>query len=91
VSTLQQTPKPLPADTALASAPLLDERFSVLKQSLVKPENKQRVIESYDRLLKVLTKEIALIEKSGSALVPEIDFNDVRKNGWCSPCPVRMM
>jgi hypothetical protein len=69
----------------------LDERFSVLKQSLVKPENKQRVIESYDRLLKVLTKEIALIEKSGSALVPEIDFNDVRKNGWCSPCPVRMM
>jgi hypothetical protein len=91
VSTVQQTTTLLSANTAFVSAPLLDKRFSVLKQSLVKPENKQRVIESYDRLLKVLESEIALIEKSGPSLVPEIDFNDIRENGGCSPCPVRIM
>jgi hypothetical protein len=59
----------------------LDQRFAALKKSLVKPENKQKVIESYDRLVKILRKEVDHIDKHGAALVPEIDFDDVRKNG----------
>jgi Protein of unknown function (DUF1479) len=47
----------------------------------VKPENKEKVIESYGRLLEALHAEIAYIEKCGSSIVPEIDFNDVRRNG----------
>ncbi|KAL4801802.1 hypothetical protein BDV18DRAFT_164612 [Aspergillus unguis] len=66
-------------------APLLEERFSILKKSLVKPENKQKVIESYNRLLTVLESEIAQIEKFGPSLVPEIDFNEVRENGGLLP------
>ncbi|KAF4337908.1 DUF1479 domain protein [Fusarium beomiforme] len=64
---------------------VLDQRFAVLKQSLVKPENKQKVIESYERLVKILRKEVDHIHKHGSALVPEIDFDDVRKNGGMLP------
>lgn len=60
---------------------LLDQRFATLKKSLVKSEDKQKVIESYDRLVKVLKKEVDHIAKFGPALVPEIDFNDVRQNG----------
>ncbi|RMZ87363.1 hypothetical protein DV736_g5415, partial [Chaetothyriales sp. CBS 134916] len=70
------------ADTQL---PLLDQRFAVLKASLVKAENKQKVIESYGRLLDVLASEIKLIQESGPSMVPEIDFNDVRKNGGVLP------
>lgn len=64
------------------SAPLLEKRFAVLKQSLVKPEHREKVTESYHSLVKVLDTEIARIKKHGSALVPEIDFNEVRSNGW---------
>ncbi|CVL08652.1 related to DUF1479 domain protein [Fusarium proliferatum] len=64
---------------------LLDQRFAVLKKSLVKPENKQKVIESYERLVKILRKEVDHIDKHGAALVPEIDFDDVRKNGGKLP------
>ncbi|KAI7767123.1 hypothetical protein LZL87_013178 [Fusarium oxysporum] len=64
---------------------LLDQRFAALKKSLVKPENKQKVIKSYERLVKVLRKEVDHIDKHGAALVPEIDFDDVRKNGGNLP------
>ncbi|KAI1014389.1 hypothetical protein LB504_012273 [Fusarium proliferatum] len=64
---------------------LLDQRFAALKKSLVKPENKQKVIESYERLVKILRKEVEHIDKHGAALVPEIDFDDVRKNGGKLP------
>ncbi|KAF5671466.1 DUF1479 domain-containing protein [Fusarium circinatum] len=64
---------------------LLDQRFADLKRSLVKPENKQKVIESYGRLVKILRKEVDHIDKHGAALVPEIDFDDVRKNGGNLP------
>ncbi|KAH7235415.1 hypothetical protein BKA59DRAFT_495997 [Fusarium tricinctum] len=64
---------------------LLDQRFATLKKSLVKSEDKQRVIESYGRLVKVLEKEVDHIAKFGPALVPEIDFNDVRQNGGVLP------
>ncbi|KAJ6003492.1 Protein of unknown function DUF1479 [Penicillium sp. IBT 35674x] len=65
--------------------PLLDERFSQLKKSLVQEENKEKVIASYERLLRVLKCEIAHIEKFGPALVPEIDFKEVQKNGGLLP------
>ncbi|KAF5630032.1 DUF1479 domain protein [Fusarium sp. NRRL 52700] len=64
---------------------LLDQRFATMKKSLVKPENKQKVIESYERLVKILRKEVDHIDKHGAALVPEIDFDDVRKNGGKLP------
>ncbi|KAG4261471.1 hypothetical protein FPRO03_11488 [Fusarium proliferatum] len=69
----------------LDSCNLLDQRFAALKKSLVKPENKQKVIESYERLVKILRKEVDHIDKHGAALVPEIDFDDVRKNGGKLP------
>ncbi|KAL4791604.1 hypothetical protein BDV19DRAFT_392949 [Aspergillus venezuelensis] len=64
-----------------AKAPLLDARFAEIKKRLVKPENRSKVIESYSKLLNVLENEVAFIEKNGPAMIPEIDFNDVRKNG----------
>ncbi|KAF4947675.1 hypothetical protein FGADI_10246 [Fusarium gaditjirri] len=64
---------------------LLDQRFAALKKSLVKSENKQKVIESYEPLVKILRKEVDHIDKHGPALVPEIDFDDVRKNGGNLP------
>ncbi|OQE14703.1 hypothetical protein PENSTE_c033G03678 [Penicillium steckii] len=70
---------------ARINAPLLEERFSLLKKSLVKPENKEKVIESYGNLLEVLESELSLIEKFGPSLVPEIDFNEVRENGGLLP------
>ncbi|KAF1977870.1 DUF1479-domain-containing protein [Bimuria novae-zelandiae CBS 107.79] len=66
-------------------APLLEERFAVLKKTLVKPEHKQKVIESYERLIKVLESEANFIAKHGPSLVPEIDFNEVRQNGGVLP------
>lgn len=60
---------------------MLDQRFSILKKSLVKPEHKQKVIESYDRLVQILKSEVDLIEQNGPSMVPEIDFEDVRANG----------
>jgi|SRR5687767_7738412 hypothetical protein len=63
----------------------LESRFAVLKKSLVKQENKQKVIESYERLLDVLKSEVKLIERNGPSMVPEIDFNLVRDNGAVYP------
>ncbi|RSL69270.1 hypothetical protein CEP53_002300 [Fusarium sp. AF-6] len=63
----------------------LDQRFAALKASLVKPQHKQKVIESYKRLTKLLEIEVDRIEKFGSALVPEIDFQLVRDNGGLLP------
>ncbi|GAB7333650.1 hypothetical protein MBLNU13_g05208t1 [Cladosporium sp. NU13] len=73
------------AQQQAVSEEILEQRFSVLKQSLVKPEHKQKVIESYHRLVKVLEKEVDYIEKVGPALVPEIDFDVVRRNGNTFP------
>lgn len=61
--------------------PVLDQRFSVLKKSLVKPEHKAKVIKSYETLCNVLKNEAEFIAKNGPSMVPEIDFNEVRKNG----------
>ncbi|ETS81535.1 hypothetical protein PFICI_06537 [Pestalotiopsis fici W106-1] len=64
---------------------LLPKRFAVLKQSLVKPEHREQVIQSYQSLVKVLETETARIKEHGSALIPEIEFDVVRKNGGSLP------
>jgi hypothetical protein len=61
--------------------PLLDPRFTAIKQSLVAPQHKAKVIASYERLCEVLEKEAEFIAKTGPSIVPEIDFNDVCENG----------
>ncbi|KAJ4297518.1 hypothetical protein N0V90_005410 [Kalmusia sp. IMI 367209] len=66
-------------------APLLEQRFAVLKRSLVKSEHKQKVIESYDQLVKVLEHEADFIAKHGPSMVPQIDFNEVQQNGGALP------
>lgn len=65
--------------------PLLDQRFATIKKQLVLPEHRQKVITSYQRLLKVLEEEAAFISNNGPKVVPEIDFGDVRTNGGQLP------
>ncbi|EMC94424.1 hypothetical protein BAUCODRAFT_548017 [Baudoinia panamericana UAMH 10762] len=65
--------------------PLLEDRFSVLKQSIIKPEKKVRVIESYKRLVKVLASEADGIHKAGPQVIPEIDFETIHQNGGNLP------
>uniref|UniRef100_A0A093VJ09 Uncharacterized protein YbiU n=3 Tax=Talaromyces marneffei TaxID=37727 RepID=A0A093VJ09_TALMA len=62
------------------TVPRLDQRFVEIKKSLVKPENKQKVIQSYAQICKTLKDEIDFIQKMGPKMVPEIDFNDVLLN-----------
>ena len=62
-------------------APLLDQRFAALKKSLVKTEHKEKVIESYERLCKAVKDEVSFIHRTGPSIVPEIQFEDVLKNG----------
>ncbi|KAH6957847.1 hypothetical protein BKA56DRAFT_680733 [Ilyonectria sp. MPI-CAGE-AT-0026] len=55
--------------------------FPLVKKSLVKPEHKQKVIESYDGLMQILKSEVDLIEQIVPSIMPKIDFEDVRNNG----------
>ncbi|CAK7201233.1 hypothetical protein SEUCBS139899_003936 [Sporothrix eucalyptigena] len=57
--------------------PLLEPRFAALKKSLVKPEHREKVEESYGRLCRVLASDAEFIRKTGPAMVPEIDFNSL--------------
>jgi hypothetical protein len=61
--------------------PLLEPRFSKLKQSIIAPEKKQKVIDSYKRVVKACHQEAELIRKIGPSAVPEIDFEDIVQNG----------
>jgi hypothetical protein len=63
----------------------LEERFSKLKQSIVKPEDKDRLIDSYHRLTKALETEANRISKLGPKSIPEIDFSTVESNGGKLP------
>lgn len=65
--------------------PLLEERFSVLKQSIIKPEDRNRVIESYHRLTKALEKEADLIAQRGPRSISEIKFSDLQSHGGRFP------
>ncbi|KAH8896851.1 DUF1479-domain-containing protein [Thozetella sp. PMI_491] len=65
--------------------PLLEQRFSELKQSIVRSEDRDRVIESYHRLTKALEVEAERIAKEGPKSIPEIDFSTVESNGGHFP------
>jgi hypothetical protein len=61
--------------------PLLEPRFSKLKQSIIAPEKKQKVIDSYKRVVQACHQEADLIRKMGPNAVPEIDFEGIAQNG----------
>jgi hypothetical protein len=61
--------------------PLLEPRFSKLKQSIIAPEKKQKVIDSYKRVVQACHQEAEFIRKIGPNAVPEIDFGDIVQNG----------
>lgn len=65
--------------------PILDQRYSVLKQQIIKDTDQQKVIESYDRLVQALDREADFIARIGSSAVPEIQFSDVVANGGKLP------
>ncbi|CAG9940214.1 unnamed protein product [Clonostachys rosea f. rosea IK726] len=64
---------------------LLEERFSKLKQSIIKPEDKATLIDSYHRLTKALELEADRIAKLGPKSIPEIDFATIESNGGVLP------
>jgi hypothetical protein len=64
---------------------LLEERFSKLKQSIIKPEDRARVIASYHELTKVLEAETDRISKLGPKSIPEVNFSEVLANGGQLP------
>ncbi|KAK8147898.1 hypothetical protein G3M48_000776 [Beauveria asiatica] len=72
-------------DEPKSKVPMLDQRFAKLKKSFVKPEHKQHVIDSYQRLCSVLQDETDFIARNGPYMIPEIDFELVRKNGGSLP------
>ncbi|KAF2636398.1 DUF1479-domain-containing protein [Massarina eburnea CBS 473.64] len=74
-----------------ARAPLLEQRFTALKKSLVKSEHKDKVIESYKRLCKALETEADFIAQHGPSMVPEIDFQEVQKNGGALPADFKKL
>lgn len=64
---------------------MLHERFSKLKQSIIKDEDRERVIQSYHRLTKALQTEAGRIAEQGSNAIPQIDFAAVEGNGGRIP------
>jgi hypothetical protein len=52
-----------------------------MKKSIIKPEHRQKVIESYKQLLDTLKTEAEFIANKGPVIVPEVDFELVRENG----------
>jgi hypothetical protein len=65
--------------------PLLEERLSKLKQSLIKSEDKEKLINSYRRLTKPLEVEAHRISKLGPKSIPEIDFSTIESNNGHLP------
>ncbi|TQB69294.1 hypothetical protein MPDQ_002091 [Monascus purpureus] len=65
--------------------PILEQRFSTLKQSIIKPQDREKVKESYARLKKVLATEANRIANLGPSSIPEIDFADIVENGGVLP------
>ncbi|KAI5808214.1 hypothetical protein DFH27DRAFT_590185 [Peziza echinospora] len=57
--------------------PPLPSRFADVKRRLLRDTTPEVLQRSWDRLLVDLEKEIRIIEKKGSSVVPEIDFRDL--------------
>ncbi|KAG9929329.1 DUF1479-domain-containing protein, partial [Aureobasidium melanogenum] len=54
----------------------LEPRFAAVKENLIRG-NEQAVKASWDRLLLTLKDEVQEIKRSGSSIVPQIDFKDI--------------
>lgn len=67
----------------------LEPRFSAIKQKLVKPENVEAVTASWKRLLKDIEQEFAVIEKEGSAYVPQVQWQEIVDNDYKLPTEVQ--
>jgi hypothetical protein len=67
------------------SCPLLEEKYSKLKKSIVKPEDRARLIDSYHRLVKLLEKEADRIGELGPKAIPEVDFSLIESNDGYLP------
>ena len=65
----------------MSRCPLLEERFSKLKQTVIKPMDKDRVIESYQRVKQALEIDADRISKQGPQAIPEVDFSVVEAHG----------
>ena len=58
------TPQPLP------------QRFADLKRNLI-AGHEDEVVKGWNRLLRRLQDEVALVKKAGSAIIPEIEYKDI--------------
>ena len=80
---LGSTKKPGDISSAFSSTPnlILPQKFKDLKDS-IKPKNLQ---ESWNRLVKSFEDEIEVIQSRGPNIVPQIDFEEIRRNGGVFP------
>lgn len=67
-----------------ASKQALDPRFATLKRSIV-PKDPAVLQKSFDRLLDAFEKENAIIRQRGSAVIPEISFDEIKANNGRFP------
>lgn len=59
-----------------------------MKQSVIKPEDRERVIESYHRLTGLLQAEAERISRVGPASIPEVPFTAIEKNDGKLPADI---
>jgi hypothetical protein len=55
----------------------LEPRFAQLKEQIIR-DHKQEVKDSWYRLLDALKREISIIRSSGSSVIPQVNFNDMK-------------
>jgi hypothetical protein len=72
----------IPNGSFTKTAPRLDERFSALKREIVKPQDENAVIASYERLKNALTIEADRIGQELQSAIPEVEWSDVVNNGY---------
>lgn len=71
--------------------PDLDARFIKLKKKLVAPENREKVTESWKRLLKALKIETGKISEEGSKYVPQVEWEEIVQNDFQIPKDVSQL
>ncbi|KAI1342308.1 DUF1479-domain-containing protein, partial [Xylariaceae sp. FL0016] len=69
----------------ISNPPKLDERFAALKRDIIKPEHEEAVAASYKRLKVALKMEMERIAQAQQAAIPEVQWEDVKKNGGIIP------
>lgn len=57
------------------------EKFSELKRKLIKPENIEKVKESWKRLLVAIEKKVEEIKNAKDSYIPEIEWKTIKENG----------